>query len=289
MKNKKIIILGLVLVFLSVWLTAANTANAQERTWDNLIQLTFKPNVPIPVKIPKLDGTGVYDFAGENIVTGGDFLASYIVALYTYGAGFAGIVAMFMLVIAGWRWLMAGGNAQKISASKEMINGVLIGLALLFGGQLLLRQISADFSSIQSLKIELPAAVLESIETNEAARGYCDGQNEQGEPDPFQAIDSCNDYDTEIRCREDICSLVGGGFGPGTVVNEDNDDIFDRRCLPTFSSGVYQSCGVCPNTCDCDDYGDNVFYQRIDPCDCDEDHKWVDDVCLKEDDDGWLW
>lgn len=113
--------------------------------------LEFTPQVEIPITV---EGT---NFASDNLsVEDGTFLARYIVAIYSYGAGFAGIVAMFMLVLAGWKWLMAAGNPSKIQSAKETINGVLIGLALLFGGQLLLRQISSNFSLVKSLDIHTP-------------------------------------------------------------------------------------------------------------------------------------
>jgi len=85
MKNKRSIIWGSLLLLFLIFPVLVNA-----------IDVTYTPNVPIPIRI------GSYDFGGTNIV-GPDFLASYIVAIYTYGAGFAGIVAMFMLVIAGWR------------------------------------------------------------------------------------------------------------------------------------------------------------------------------------------
>ena len=144
MKKKKLFALGFFLVFFSVLLVGFEV-QAVECSWN---QLCYKPNVPIPVEV------NGYNFAAEEIlIENGDFLASYIVAIYIYGARFAGILAMFMLVIAGWRWLMAGGNAQQITEAKQIVQGVLLGLALLFGGQLLLSQISDNFDSIKSLDI----------------------------------------------------------------------------------------------------------------------------------------
>ena len=144
MKKKKLFALGFFLVFFSVLLVGFEV-QAVECSWN---QLCYKPNVPIPVEV------NGYNFAAEEIlIENGDFLASYIVAIYIYGARFAGILAMFMLVIAGWRWLMAGGNAQQITEAKQIVQGVLLGLALLFGGQLLLSQISDNFDSIKSLDL----------------------------------------------------------------------------------------------------------------------------------------
>lgn len=107
--------------------------------------ISFQPAISIPDSI----------FAGK-IVVRGDTLGKYIVAVYRYGGIFAGIVAMFMLVYAAWEWLLAGGNSSKISQAKNKISGTLIGLALLFGGYLLLSLISKNLISFKSLDASLP-------------------------------------------------------------------------------------------------------------------------------------
>ncbi len=126
----------------------AQTAVTSETTKDAKAEykgIKFTPSINIPDSI----------FTGEIIVTG-DTLGNYIVAVYRYGGIFAGIVAMFMLVYAGWEWLLAGGNSSKISQAKNKISGTLIGLALLFGGYLLLSLISKNLISFKSLEANLP-------------------------------------------------------------------------------------------------------------------------------------
>ena len=113
------------------------------------IALEYTPNVGIPNSI----------FDGDTITVsegGGNFVGEYIVALYKYGAMIAGTAAIFMLVLSGWKWLMAAGNAQKINSAKETISGVLVGLALLFGGQLLLSQISEGLVDFKDLYVAAP-------------------------------------------------------------------------------------------------------------------------------------
>lgn len=255
MTNKNLIILAFLAVFFSIFLSTINVQAAGSAT-----DLTYKPNVPLPITI------GGINFAGENVITGGDFLAKYIVAIYSYGAGFAGIIAMFMLVIAGWKWLMAAGNAQKISGAKDIVNGVLIGLALLFGGQLLLRQISENFSSVQSLTVQLPEAAIRAISDNQATLDYCAAVDAEGE----KLIKECSDYDTTERCVLDICSLI-------TPAD------FDHHCVADFNRDVdaFEGCSDCPNRCTCDQYR-NVWIRNLDPCDCDEDEAWPDsDGCVE--------
>lgn len=106
--------------------------------------IQFKPSMNIP------------GFGSETITVDGTTLAKYIRAVYRYGGIFAGAVAMFMLVYAGWEWLLAGGNSSKISRARDKINSTLIGLALLFGGYILLSLISKDLVNFKPLNTALP-------------------------------------------------------------------------------------------------------------------------------------
>jgi len=190
----------------------------------------------------------------------------YIVAIYKYAAGFVGIVAMFMLVIAAWRWLFAAGNASKINSAKDMVTSVLIGLALLFGGQLLLSQISEDFKSVKPLNVSLPEAYLAELANTDYSLTFCSAAGEDGEK-----VESCDEYTNEILCMGDTCK-VGG---------KEEDLDFDDRCVPKYNSvGNFTSCVDCQDTCPCTWYA-NAFLAAEDPCDCDEDRKWIDDECEK--------
>lgn len=109
--------------------------------------IEFIPNVKIP-------GT---PFALDKITINNDSIGTYINSLYTYGASFAAAVGMFMLVFAGWQWLMAAGDLGKVARAKSTINGVLVGLALLFGGYLLMSQISERLVNFQTLSVSCVA------------------------------------------------------------------------------------------------------------------------------------
>ncbi len=138
MKYKKTLLIIFSIVFsfnalaaITSWAAQMEASPAQDCPND---AICFKPNVKIP-------GT---EFGGDAITITPASLGKYIVAIYKYGAWVAGLVAMFMLVLAGWKWLFAAGNSSQIGAAKEMITGIFIGLILLFGGQLLLSQISVS-------------------------------------------------------------------------------------------------------------------------------------------------
>jgi D-alanyl-D-alanine dipeptidase len=109
-------------------------------------KLCFIPAITIPG----------FSEATKSLDIDGSSLAKYIVKVYRYGAMFAGVIAMFMLVYAGWEWLLAGGNSGKISQARDKINGALIGLVLLFGGYILLSLISVNLIQFKPLKTALP-------------------------------------------------------------------------------------------------------------------------------------
>ncbi|MBP9802095.1 hypothetical protein KBC40_00735 [Patescibacteria group bacterium] len=110
----------------------------------------FRPEFPIP-GFP-LDPSG--DCKGGMILSSqGDAIILYVNALYKYGAGLAGLMAMFMIVFAAWQWIMASGNAGKIDNAKDTIRGALLGLTLLFAGNLLLGNITNRLVSFNGLSI----------------------------------------------------------------------------------------------------------------------------------------
>ncbi len=114
--------------------------------------ICFQPAFPIP-GFPLNDEKDGNCPNGLIISSKGDAIIVYINALYKYGAGLAGLMAMFMIVFAAWQWIMASGNAGKIDNAKDTIKGSLLGLTLLFAGNLLLSNITTRLVSFNGLNI----------------------------------------------------------------------------------------------------------------------------------------
>ncbi len=155
MKNKTTSIFLFSLLFIGLFLVVNNV-------WAAPSNICFKPNVPIPgmSAIFGQDSSTACPDGGYLITP--DSIGLYVNALYTYAARLAVAIAMFMIVFASWQWMMAAGNASKIDNAKETIQGALIGLALLFAGQLLLNNISERLVSFKGL--DLPP--ISAVETN---------------------------------------------------------------------------------------------------------------------------
>lgn len=59
-------------------------------------------------------------------------IISFILKTLNYATAIIGSLAMILLIIAGFRFMVAGGVQQKIDEAKDMIKFVLIGLVLTF-------------------------------------------------------------------------------------------------------------------------------------------------------------
>ncbi|RJQ34769.1 hypothetical protein C4566_01820 [Candidatus Parcubacteria bacterium] len=210
MKNKKTtLVLILAIILTGVSLVYISPVEASD-------QMIFKPSVEIP---------GMGEFLQQNegggYIINSNTLGNYISAVYTYAARFVSVLGMLMLVIAGWQWLFAAGSADKINNAKQTINGVLIGMILLLGGQLLLSQISVNLVKFTSLDIR------SNIFTNSAPINSCEGvrQSNPGQTCGAEVVLSADVEQTEIclmwgcAANEGQCLIIGTAFTGGSFVD----------------------------------------------------------------------
>lgn len=73
----------------------------------------------------------------------GDFttLTDYISAIITWAIPILGSIALLMFVYAGYIYITSQGNPEKINTAKEIVISTLVGILLLFGIGLIVRQI----------------------------------------------------------------------------------------------------------------------------------------------------
>jgi len=116
---------------------------------------TTLPNIKVPdlqIKLPTLGKfsqpttceTGKLCFA---------WIAEYIIAVYKYVVGIAGILASIVLMWGGVIWLTAGGNQQRVTEAQDWIKGSLTGLILLFSSYLILFEVNPDLINFQLIKV----------------------------------------------------------------------------------------------------------------------------------------
>src|SRR3989344_707793 len=91
--------------------------------------------------------------------TGG--VVSYIGGVYKFLVGIAALAAVFMIMIAGYRWLFAGGNSGAIDDAKKRIKGAVAGLVIALLSYTILNLINPE---LVNLKLENMPDVIETVE-----------------------------------------------------------------------------------------------------------------------------
>ena len=71
-------------------------------------------------------------------------LGKLISQIYTWALAAASILALLMLVLGGYLYMTAGGNAQQSGKGASFILSAIVGLCLLFGSYLILKTINPD-------------------------------------------------------------------------------------------------------------------------------------------------
>ncbi len=97
--------------------------------------ITFKPEIGFP------GFTGEYEINGQ-------LLNLFMSKLIKYSIYLAGIVAVIMIILAGFQWLSAGGNQSKIGTSKGKITSAIIGLALIFCSYIILNTVNPSLTNL---------------------------------------------------------------------------------------------------------------------------------------------
>lgn len=83
------------------------------------------------------------------------WIGEYIKAVYLYLVGIAGLIAVLVLIHAGFEWAVSGGNTHAIENAKKRILNASIGLVILFGSYTILNTINPDLVKFESLSIRI--------------------------------------------------------------------------------------------------------------------------------------
>lgn len=89
----------------------------------------------------------------DNEVVDIPYIGEYFSAIYGYLVSIAGIVAGIIIVIAGFQWLIAAGNAAKISEAKKRIANAVVGLILALGSYTVLFLVNPDLVTFKALRL----------------------------------------------------------------------------------------------------------------------------------------
>lgn len=107
------------------------------------------------------------------------WIGEYIKAVYLYLVGIAGLIAVLVLIHAGFEWMASGGNTHAIENAKKRILNASIGLVILFGSYTILNTINPDLVKFESLTIRIIKGI--PIDFEEMLDHREDVEDESGE------------------------------------------------------------------------------------------------------------
>ena len=82
------------------------------------------------------------------------FVGEYLQAIYRYGMGILGLIAVIVIIVSGMQWSVSRGESDVISSAKSRIGKAIIGLLLGICSYILLYLIHPSLLEFNSLRIQ---------------------------------------------------------------------------------------------------------------------------------------
>lgn len=115
--------------------------------------------------LPAGKSTASISFGGKKEFTD---IGEYIKTVYNYALSIASIVAVIMIIVAGFQWISSGGNSDTISGAKKRITGALVGLLIAYMSFIILNTINPSL-----VNLRLPQVYM--IRPFKTTPEFCDG------------------------------------------------------------------------------------------------------------------
>lgn len=134
---------------------------------------------PTPrITIPGLEFSEIELLEKTDAVTGKQntylvvpYLGEYIMAMYKYAIVVASILAIFIIIFAGFQWATSGGSPEAIKGAQKKISGAIAGLLLAFLSYFVLYSINPQLVKFDKLEI----IYVEGIKLAELLEGQTPG------------------------------------------------------------------------------------------------------------------
>lgn len=151
-------------------------------------------------------------------------LLEYLVLIFKLGVWFAVFLAIFMIMVAGFLYLTAGGSSERVSRAKEFVGGALSGLVIALFSFVILQTINPRLVELSFP--EIPGPRFDSDQG-----GIC-CYNKKTEKF-FQNVTlladgKCSSLDSLYGPEWIPCAEAGIEIGPCCVCNEFNRFKYDR-------------------------------------------------------------
>lgn len=115
----------------------------------NVEAQVFDPQVEIPGG--KIGGEDITP--GKPIEITSTSFSEYIIAIYNWSLRALAILAVVMIMVGGFRWITAGGNATVTGKAKDQIISALVGLLIGLGSYALLNFINPSLTVLRDLDL----------------------------------------------------------------------------------------------------------------------------------------
>ena len=124
-------------------------ASAQSAAADAPV-LNYNPQVPIPGGSEEARALQRNQKVSENL------LGQYVVTIYRFGVWLAITLAIFMMMVGGFLWVIAGGNPSRVENAKSYLTAAISGLVLALTSFVLLQTVNPDLVIFKPLRVEAP-------------------------------------------------------------------------------------------------------------------------------------
>ena len=130
--------------------------------------------------------------------------------IYLFSLGFGALIALFMLVVAGYRYMTAGGNAEQVQAAKDTFETTFKGLIIIFTAFILLYIINPDL--VQFTKLKLPPINLPGEGSSASVNPSASNSNSSGSSSPSanSAVDANLPPGIQAWSGQDPLGLIWG-------------------------------------------------------------------------------
>ena len=193
---KKIFLILIIFTISFSFFVQSTLAVTQERE-----PFEYKLMVPLPTP----DGTA----------TSTSGIVNYLMILYYFLFGIAGVMAMGSIVYSGFQWITSGSNHSNISQAKARISNSILGLIILLSSYVILQTINPNLTKLKEPYVQF-------MTWDEEFKD--DGSSAAGTPGPVPgwcatgglgggSIDGCFEYAAGNidQCTSDPCVVADSG------------------------------------------------------------------------------
>jgi len=172
----------------------------------------------------------------------------YLNDVYRFAIVFAAIIAVVIITISGFQYILAGGNVSAVETAKNNNTQAILGLLLVLASYLILYTINPDLVTkglqIPTLKIKKTTPIETVVQCSQATCSIsCRGTIIPG---------TANESYTGGSCINDTCQYSGVATSPTTPCLPTNCDLACKQTeIPNTGGNLYVGGSCINNTCTC--------------------------------------